>query len=129
MEETVGVKIEVPINEKQRPVVNPHVRYNRRVDSLLIFFYGPPVPATNLPVPGQPIYIMVDPDTSEVVGIHIEAFRHRFIEDHPYYKEIPVIKNLLAASGDIESEDGQWRAVAQRFYGGLMLDHGATAAQ
>ena len=72
---------------------------------------------------------MVDPETSEVVGIHIEAFQLRYIEDHPEYKDMPLIQHLLATGGESEPGDRQGRALAQSLYGGLMLDHGAVAAQ
>ncbi len=121
--------------EDPRRKASPVVRYNPRTDSLLLYLYGQPEVAINVDVEDSSMYVMVDPDTWELVGVHIQAFRQRFLAEHPYYLEYDFVQRLLSSAPEEATVDDHWadqqdatRALAELIMGNLIIEHGALAA-
>jgi hypothetical protein len=58
--------------------------YDEEADSLLIHFFGRPMPAESVPI-DQFVLLRVRPDTNELVGVEIEAFVHAALGNEPRY--------------------------------------------
>src|SRR3712207_3966934 len=56
--------------------------YDRPSDTLLVHLAGRGRPSISVPV-DRYLYVMVDPDTEEVIGIHIEGFLAQAVKEHP----------------------------------------------
>jgi hypothetical protein len=58
------------------------VSFDRRSDTLLIHLFGRGRGSVSVPV-GNCLYVMVDPDTEETIGFHVEGFLGQAIKDVP----------------------------------------------
>ncbi len=58
------------------------VSFDRRSDTLLIHLFGRGRGLVSVPV-GNYLYVMVDPDTEETIGFHVEGFLSQAIKDIP----------------------------------------------
>lgn len=121
--------------EDQRGKAHPIVRYDPQTDSLLLYLYGQPEAAINVDVADTSMYVMVDPDTWELIGVHIQAFRKRFLAEHPYYLGYDVVQHLINPESAGSSGEDQWKnhpdaskALAELIMGNLVVEHGALAA-
>ena len=65
----------------KRNVSNPLVRYDALADLFMLLFV-PPDRETVVFYADQAVGLLVDPETMEVVGLQIEAFKRRFLHDH-----------------------------------------------
>ena len=71
-----------PLDPRQVDPSKVVVSYDRRSDTLLIHFFGRERDAVS--VQGDRyLYLLVDPDTEEIVGFHFEGFVARAIKDVP----------------------------------------------
>lgn len=55
--------------------------YDAEADSVVIYITGNPQPAVSV-YASDNIYIMVDPDTRNVVGFHVEKWERKFVPAH-----------------------------------------------
>lgn len=67
---------------------NVVISFDRRSDTLLVHLFGRGRGSVSVPVSDY-LYVMVDPDTEEPLGIHVEGFLSRAV------KEIPEAIELL----------------------------------
>lgn len=58
------------------------VSFDLRSDALLIHFFGRGRGSVSVPL-GNYLYVMVDPDTEETTGFHVEGFLSQAIKDVP----------------------------------------------
>jgi len=108
------------------------VRYNPRTDTLLFYFYGAPEPAINVDVEDSPLYLMIDPETEELIGVHIQAFTTRFLQDHPHFRSIDVSHWSTADEDrDLEPDPDDaalQKSLAEMVIGSLVVEYGLRAA-
>ena len=77
--------------------------YDELTDSIVCFFTGEPVRATSLYIEDNVFYVMADPQSRDVVGIHIEVAEKKFIAKYPLLEASwPHVKATL----EIEEQDG-----------------------
>ena len=121
--------------DESRGAARPVVRYNPTTDTLLLYLYGQPEAALNVSVDDSSMYVMVDPDTSELVGVHIQAFKKRFLAEHPYLRDYEIVQRLICRNSELLTENGQWesdpessKALAELVMGNLIIEHGALAS-
>ena len=65
--------------------VDPHnvvISYDRPSDTLLMHLFGRGHSSISVPV-DRYLYVMVDPETEEIVGTHIEGFLAQAVKEHP----------------------------------------------
>ena len=55
--------------------------YDSEADSVVIYITGNPQPAVSV-YASDNIYVMVDPDTRNVVGFHVEKWERKFVPAH-----------------------------------------------
>ena len=55
--------------------------YDAEADSIVIYITGNPQPAVSV-YASDNIYVMVDPDTRNVVGFHVEKWERKFVPAH-----------------------------------------------
>lgn len=65
----------------KRNVSNPLVRYDDRADMFMLLFTSPEQETVVFYADRQ-VGLLVNPDTMEVVGLQIEAFKKRFLGEH-----------------------------------------------
>lgn len=58
------------------------ISYDRPSDTLLIHLFGRRRPSVSVPV-DRYLYVLVDPESAQVVGIHIEGFLAQAVSEHP----------------------------------------------
>lgn len=58
------------------------IRYDRPSDTLLVHLFGRGRSSISVPI-DRYLYVMVDPDTEEIIGIHIEGFLTQAVKEHP----------------------------------------------
>ena len=58
------------------------IRYDRPSDTLLIHLFGRGRPSISVST-DRYLHAMVDPDTEEIIGIHIEGFLAHAVKEHP----------------------------------------------
>jgi hypothetical protein len=58
------------------------ISYDRPSDTLLVHLFGRGRPSISVPI-DRYLYVMVDPDTEDVIGIHIEGFLAQAVPEHP----------------------------------------------
>lgn len=58
------------------------IRYDRPSDTLLVHLFGRGRSSISVPV-DRYLYVMVDPDTEGIIGIHIEGFLSQAVKEHP----------------------------------------------
>lgn len=58
------------------------MHYDRRSDTLLIYFFGRDRDAISVPI-GRAVSVLVAPDSDEVIGLHIVGFLARHVIDVP----------------------------------------------
>lgn len=58
------------------------VSFDRRSDTLLIHLFGRGRGSVSVPVANE-LYVMVDPETEETTGFHVEGFLSQAIKDVP----------------------------------------------
>jgi hypothetical protein len=108
------------------------VRYSPLTDTLLLYFYGGPEPAINVNVEDSSMYLMVVPDTDELVGVHIQGFTRRFLPDHPLFQAVDVTKWASPdqeRESDISKEDiALQKSLAEMVVGSLVIEYGLRAA-
>jgi hypothetical protein len=83
--------VEEPVLRQFRPKplrwdeVDPEtmvISYDRRSDTLLVHLFGRRRPSVSVPI-RRYLYAMVDPDSEEIIGIHIEGFLSQAVREHP----------------------------------------------
>lgn len=83
--------VEEPVLRQFRPKpfrwdeVDPEtmaISYDRRSDTLLVHLFGRGRPSVSVPI-RRYLYAMVDPDSEEIIGIHIEGFLSQAVKEHP----------------------------------------------
>jgi hypothetical protein len=58
------------------------IRYDRPSDTLLVHLFGRGRSSISVPV-DRYLYVMVDPDSEETIGIHVEGFLAQAVKEHP----------------------------------------------
>lgn len=58
------------------------ISFDRRSDTLLIQFFGRERDTISVPI-ARYLYVLVDPETEQVVGLHIEGFLAQAVKDVP----------------------------------------------
>ena len=56
-------------------------RYDSEADSVVIYFNGSPQPAVSVYTDDN-LYVMVDPKSRDVVGLHVENWEQSFVPAH-----------------------------------------------
>lgn len=111
----------------ERDEVAPFFSYDDLADTLMVYFYGKPEPAISVPVEGSPyFYLRVDPESGEILGLQIEAFATKFIQEHPEFVDfIDTLDIPERAFEAIDRSDVRRRrpwAVANMMLGSMMAD-------
>ena len=121
--------------DESRGIARPVIRYNPATDTLLLYLYGQPEAALNVSIEDSSMYVMIDPDTSELVGVHIQAFEKRFLAEHPYFRNYEIVQRLINLYSEQPADNGQWesdpessKALAELVMGNLIVEHGALAS-
>jgi len=74
--------------------------YDEITDSLILYFTGQPVSAISVYLRDD-LYVMVDPENNDIVGIHVEAFERNFLAQHPLLQTSwPHVKQSLSQDLD-----------------------------
>ena len=71
--------------------------YDRPSDTLYVDFYGKARPASSEPLDvgdRDYLFVRVDPQTDEVVGVQIESFLAYAVKQHPYFVEVLEVADL-----------------------------------
>jgi len=79
--EALGFKPKLP----QLDALDPQdilVRYHRYTDELYVHFFGHALPAISVDV-NEYLYLRVNPETQQVVGLQFEAFLARAVRSEP----------------------------------------------
>ena len=71
----------VPFSESRIDPSKIWVRYDSESDSIVIYFTGVPQPAISV-YTDDDLYVMVDPKTHNVVGLHVENWERSFVPTH-----------------------------------------------
>lgn len=71
-----------PIRLDEIDPENVVISFDRRSDTLLIHLFGRGRGSVSVPVSDY-LYLMVDPDTEETLGIHVEGFLSQAVKDVP----------------------------------------------
>jgi hypothetical protein len=88
--------VEEPVLRQMQPkpfhweAVDPEkvvIRYDRPSDTLLVHLFGAGRPSVSVPI-DRYFYVMVAPDTEEIIGIHIEGFLGQAVKEQPQRIEI-----------------------------------------
>jgi hypothetical protein len=58
------------------------IRYDRPSDTLLVHLFGLGRSSISVPI-DRYLYVMADPDSEEIIGIHIEGFLAQAVKEHP----------------------------------------------
>jgi hypothetical protein len=92
------------------------IRYDRPSDTLLVHLFGRGRPSISVPV-DRYLYVMVDPDTESIIGIHIEGFLAQAVKEHPRQIEILDYAELSGMTvGEVRTQQreilGSWRQLA-----------------
>ncbi len=74
-----------------------YFNYDRRSDTLMVYFEGRPRPAISVVVDDHLSY-RVDADTEEVVGFQIDDFLHEVVEQHPSFLTVAEAAGVDAAT-------------------------------
>lgn len=110
----------------------PWVKYNPLTDTLLIYFYGKPEPAINIDIENSTLYLMVDPETDALLGVHIQAFVSPYLPEHPHFRQLEAVQRLLANDAgepDFTGQDSTLpKSLVEMVIGSLVLEHGLWAA-
>lgn len=59
------------------------ISYDRRSDTLLVHLFGRGRSSISVHI-DRYLYAMVDPDSDEIIGIHIEGFLSQAVKEHPW---------------------------------------------
>jgi hypothetical protein len=63
------------------------ISYDRASDTLMVHLYGRGRPAVSVPIPGpverDVVFLRIDPETDELVGVQIEDFLNLYARDNP----------------------------------------------
>lgn len=59
------------------------ISYDRRSDTLLVQLFGRGRSSISVPVERY-LYAMVDPESEQIIGIHIEGFLSQAVKEHPW---------------------------------------------
>jgi hypothetical protein len=90
------------------------VRYHRDTDELYVHFFGHALPALSVDV-NHYLYLRVNPETQQVVGLQFEAFLSHAVRDDPrwlWLGELAGIdRNELESIRRDISPARQWRSV------------------
>lgn len=99
---------------------------------MLLYFYGGLEPAINVDVEDSSLYLMLDPETNDLAGIHIQAFMKRFLPEHPHCQAIDATRWLSPDEHDkrgLSNEDvALQKSPAEMVVGSLVLEYGLHAA-
>jgi len=77
--------------------------YDELTDSIVCFFNGEPARATSLYIEDDDFYVMVDPQSRDIVGLHVELAEKKFIARYPLLEASwPHVKATL----EVEEQDG-----------------------
>jgi hypothetical protein len=71
-----------PVNWRAVNAQRIVISYDRPSDTLLVHLFGRGRSSVSVPV-DRYLYVMVDPDTEETIGIHIEGFIGQAVKEHP----------------------------------------------
>jgi hypothetical protein len=63
------------------------IRYDRPSDTLLMHLFGRDRNSVSVPI-DRYLYVMVDPDTEETIGVHIEGFLAQAVKEHPRHIDL-----------------------------------------
>jgi hypothetical protein len=102
------------------------VSYDRRSDTLLVHLFGRSRDSISVPIERY-LYAMVDPDSEQIVGIHIEGFLGQAVKDHPQEVEILDYAELRGMT-PIEvwalqwKTLGVWRPLMNQMRAGAVVD-------
>jgi hypothetical protein len=71
-----------PFRPEEIDPVKVVVSFDRRSDTLLIHLFGRGRDTISVPVANY-LYVMVDPETEEIIGFHVEGFLSQAVNDVP----------------------------------------------
>jgi hypothetical protein len=63
------------------------IRYDLPSDTLIMHLFGRGRGSVSVPI-DRYLYVMVDPDTEEIIGIHIEGFLAQAVKEHPRHIDL-----------------------------------------
>jgi hypothetical protein len=100
VKDVLGQRPEMQINKFKLDSIDPQriwSNYDSEADSVVIYLTGAPQPAVSVYVDDN-IYLMVDPQSRNVVGFHVEAWERKFVPAHSDVQAIwPEIKRSLSS--------------------------------
>ena len=100
VKDLLGQRPEMQINKFNLDSIDPQriwSNYDAEADSVVIYITGAPRPAVSVYVDDN-IYLMVDPQSRNVVGFHVEAWERKFVPAHADIQAIwPEIKRSLSS--------------------------------
>ena len=105
---------------------NVVIYYDRTSDTLLVHLFGRRRPSISVPIERY-LYAMVDPESEQIIGIHIEGFLGQAVKEHPW--EIAIlhhaelrgitpaeVRALQRAMLESRSRPPKWFPVARALY-------------
>lgn len=99
MSNLFGTEPRLKFNQLDSTMLSPEkiwADYDDETDSVVLYFTGQPVNAISVYLHDD-LYVMVDPQSKNVVGIHVEALEHKLLAKHPLLqKSWPYVKQSLA---------------------------------
>ena len=80
--------------------------YDAPSDTLMVHFSGAPRAATSVLIddPFDSVYVRIDPESNEVVGLQIEGFAIDFVYRHPEMAETLLLADLRGITRDEAAE-------------------------
>ena len=106
MSDVFGKEPQLKFNSLDLTMLSPEkmwADYDVETDSIVLYFTGQPVSAISVYLRDD-LYAMVEPQTKDVVGIHIEALEHKFLAKHPLLKKSwPYVKQTLTGKSTSNS--------------------------
>lgn len=109
--------------------INPSIMYDEVSDTLLVFFYGSPEPSVSVDV-SNTMYAMLDPDTEELIGLQIEAFKKAYLPEHPWLEPLIRYEGQPSEPGsDVSPEQkrNEQRALTTYMIGSLVTESSLVA--
>ena len=94
-----GAEPRLKFNQLESTTLSPEkiwADYDEETDSVVFYFTGQPVSAISVYLKDD-LYVMVEPESKNVVGIHIEALEQKFLAKHPLLQRSwPYVKQTLS---------------------------------
>lgn len=84
VKDVLGQRPSFPISELDGSRIDPSkiwVRYDAESDSVVIYLTGSPQPSVSV-YTADNLYVMVDPKSHNVVGLHVENWESSFVPAH-----------------------------------------------